>query len=86
MAYYDLFLLAFDGDFFARIEGCVASEGAVDPPGWADEHRWAVAASPTFADRYASALVSGVPNPGRDPAVIPDADLLAAVQAIAVEP
>ena len=86
MAYYDLYLLTFDGDFFARLEAAVASEGAVDPPQWAEDHRWAVAAAPGFADKYASALAGGVEHPGRDQAVISDAELLSAVQAVANEP
>lgn len=82
MAYYDLYLLAFDADFYARTEAAAASESITDPPQWADDHRWELAAAPGFADAYASALAGGVQTPGRDQAVIPDADLLAAVQAI----
>ena len=50
---------------------------------WAATHVWAVAAAPGFADAYSSALAGGVPTPGRDPAVITDAMLLGAVQALA---
>ena len=82
MAYYDLYLLAFDGDFFARTEAVAASEGAADPPQWAEDNRWGVAASPGFSDAYASALVGGAEYPGRDESVISDPQLLAAVQAI----
>ena len=81
MAYYDLYLLAFDADFYARTEAAAAEQGYPNPPQWADDHRWDMAAAPTFADRYASALAGGVQNPGRDQAVISDDDLRAAVQA-----
>ena len=84
MAYWDLYLLTFDADFYARTEAAAASEGAADPAQWADDNRWGVAAAPGFADKYASALAGGVQTPGRDQAVISDAELLSAVQAVGV--
>lgn len=84
MAYYDISLLAADYDFTSRVRACAASEGATDPVQWAMDHIWQVAGAPTFGDRYAYAIATGVPNPGRDPSVIPDADILSAVQAIGV--
>lgn len=82
MAYYDLYLLAFDPDFYARTEAAAAEQGYANPPQWADDHRWPLAAQPTFADKYASALAGGVPTPGRDQSVISDDEIRAAVQAI----
>jgi hypothetical protein len=82
MAYWDLYLLTFDPDFYARTEAAAAEQNQPDPPQWADDHRWEVAAAPGFADAYASALAGGVQNPGRDESVISDAQLRAAVQAI----
>lgn len=82
MAYWDLNMLASDADFLARTVACAASEGLPDPDYWAVAHRWEVCAAPGFADAYASALAGNVPNPGRDPAVISDAQLLAQVQAL----
>jgi hypothetical protein len=82
MAYWDLYSLAFDADFYARTEAAAAEQNYPDPPVWADTHRWELAAAPTFAEKYASAIAGGVPNPGRDEAVIPDADIRAAVQTI----
>lgn len=89
MAYYDLYLLTQDVDFYARSAACYASEtattpgGADNPNGWVSEHIWDLASAPGFADQYASAIAGGVPNPGRDPAVISDGQILSAVQAIA---
>lgn len=82
MAYWDLSQLVVDPDFGTRVAACYASEGHTDPdPGsWAQMNGWEVAASPGFADAYASAVAGGVPNPGRDPAVISDAQILSAVQ------
>lgn len=87
MAYYDVFLMTQDADFFARTAACYATEtegdqAAANPNGWASEHIWDMAAAPGFSDAYASAIAGGVPNPGRDPAVISDAQILSAVQAI----
>lgn len=83
MAYYDGYLLATDQDFLSR---CGMAAEAEPPPlnfDWGVEHRYALASSPGFSDAYASALVAGVPDPGRDPSVISDAQILSAVQALA---
>ena len=90
MAYWDAAQLSQDGDFNLRLAACAAQE--IDIPAdssalrWAGEHQWEIAAAPGFADKYASAVAANVPNPGRDPAVISDADILAAVQATAAAP
>ena len=82
MAYSDQALLSVDDDFLNRIAACAAVEVPDDlPQPWASAHIWRIAASPGFADAYASALAGGVPRPGNDPAVISDAQILAAVQA-----
>lgn len=89
MAYWDQAQLSRDPDFTQRLAAAGAVEvtaAAADPLGWAVEHQWAVAASPGFADAYASAVASGVERPGQDPAVISDAQILAAVQALFPDP
>jgi hypothetical protein len=58
-----------------------APTSTLHPTAWADQNQWQIAAAPGFADQYQYALESGVPNPGDDPAVITDAQVLAAVQA-----
>lgn len=85
MGYYEQSLLSQDADFAARCTACAASEGADDPAAWQWEHRYDIAAAPGFADAYSSAIAGGVEFPGRDPAVISDEQILAAVQAIGVE-
>ena len=87
MAYYDISLLAADYDFTARTTAAYTTEtlgapGDVLPAQWAAEHAWDMAAQPGFGDAYASAIAGSVPNPGRDQAVISDAQILSAVQAI----
>jgi hypothetical protein len=82
MAYYDQALLTQDGDFYLRLGACAEVEQDLEPGlVWASTHQASIAAAPGFADAYASALASGVPNPGRDPAVISDQMILSAVQA-----
>lgn len=84
MAFFDISLLAADSDFNNRIAACAQTEGLVteSAPQWASDHAWQLAASPGFGDAYASAIVAGIPNPGRDQSVISDAQILAAVQAL----
>lgn len=87
MAYYDISLLANDGDFSQRTMACYATETLESPQAdfpaqWWSNHSWDMAAMPGFGDAYASAVASGVENPGRDPAVITDGQILSAVQAI----
>lgn len=86
MAYYDVALLRLDTQFLQRVAACYATETPLgtgdDPDVWANVHGWDVAAQPGFGDAYASALAAGVVNPGSDPSVISDAQLLSAVQAI----
>jgi len=86
MAYYDVFLLTQDFDFQARVTAAYATEtvnaDGENPNAWMGEHIWDIAAQPGFGDAYASAIAGSVPNPGRDPAVISDAMILSAVQAV----
>ena len=87
MAYYDVSVLANDGDFASRTMACIAIEApdtaTSTPYAWWSEHNWDMASQPGFGDAYASAIASGVENPGRDAAVISDAQILSAVQSIA---
>lgn len=87
MAYYDIALLSGDGDFIARTAAAYATESLADPAhenasNWATEHAWDMAAAPGFGDAYASAIAGGIERPGKDPAVISDAQILSATQAI----
>ena len=89
MAYSDVALLAADQDFRARATAAVSIETEQgnlalvdDPPRWVFERNWRYAAQPGFGDAYAYAILNGVERPGNDPAVISDAQILAATYAI----
>lgn len=84
MAYYDVSLLSNDNDFRNRCTACYSAERPSDngPTGWVADHAWQLASTPSFGDKYAYAIATGVPAPGRDESVISDGDILAAVQAI----
>lgn len=85
MAYFDQAMLSNDGDFFQRVAACAQNEinlGATHPTKWASDHIWEIAAAPGFADAYATAVLNGVEQPGRDPSVISDEQILAAVVAV----
>lgn len=80
MSLYTTHLLSNDEDFKSRAIAAAAIEGAPTPFDWALENRHLIAAAPGFGDKYASALVNGVENPGRDEAVIADGEITARVQ------
>jgi hypothetical protein len=87
--YTDVAALATDGNFRNRIAACASTEqvvgadlGGLHPTAWADTYQWQIASSPGFGDAYASAVAGGVENPGADPAVVTDEQVLAAVQAV----
>lgn len=84
MAYSDVALLSNDGDFINRCAACYSTETLTNGYQWAYDNNWVLAATPSFGDKYASALAAGVPRPGNDQAVISDGDILAAVQALNV--
>lgn len=82
MAYSDIAELSSDNDFIRRSTACAATEGESNPPLWASDNQWRMAATPGFGDKYASAVAGGVPRPGNDQSVISDGDILSAVQSI----
>lgn len=89
MAYYDVAVLSEDNNFRLRVAACYAVEtadypiqGRVDPVSWGSDYAWLMAAQPGFGDAYAYAVVNENPEPGRDPAVITDGQILSAVQAL----
>lgn len=83
MAYFDVFSLTVDNDFFNRVSASyVIESGAPNPNPWIADHIWQVSASPGFGDKYASALANGIARPGKDQSVISDLEILSAVQAV----
>jgi hypothetical protein len=72
-----------------RLSAAAAEEqaaGAVleptDPGGWAYTYRWHLVSAPGWGDAWASAEAAGNPDPGRDEAVITDAQILSQTQAV----
>lgn len=84
MSYTAQAQLSNDSDFIARVAACAAVEveHIYQPMQWAHDHVWWISAAPGFADAYEYALLNGNENPGQDPAVITDAQILSAVQAV----
>jgi hypothetical protein len=83
MAYWDIATMSADTDLTARVSASAAQEGKPDPRNWAADNMLVLAASPGWSEAWASALAGGNEAPGRDPAVITDGMILAAVQASA---
>lgn len=82
MAYWDVAQMSHDPDLQERVQACAAQEQDADPYAWAAEHMLALAAQPGWSEAWASAVAGGVPNPGRDQAVISDGMVLSGVQAV----
>lgn len=87
MSYSSQAQLSNDSDFIQRTAAAAAVEvpKTHQPQQWAVDHIWWMAASPGFADAYESALAGSVDRPGNDPAVISDAQILSAIQALLAE-
>jgi len=87
MSYASQAQLANDAAFRNRVSACAAVEipHTHQPVQWTNDHIWWVSAAPGFADAYEYAVNTGVVNPGGDPAVITDSQILSAVQAIGAE-
>jgi hypothetical protein len=82
MSYWDVANLSDDPDFRARCTASLAQEGHDSPEQQAYAWRWQYAGQPGFGAAYATAILNEVPNPGRDPAVISDGQILSATQAL----
>lgn len=82
MAYSDIALLSSDSDFIMRVSACAATESIAEPNRWAMDHQWQMAAVPTFGEKYAYAIATGVARPGNDQSVIGDGEILSAVQSM----
>lgn len=83
MSYAGQAALAQDQHFRDRVAACAATQGIQQADKWAADNSWLLSAAPGFADAYSYAQEVGViARPGQDPGVIPDQDILAAVQTI----
>ena len=75
---------ASDSDLRRRVAACFAQQttGTEQPEALASVHMWRIAADNDIAAAYAYGVDSNVERPGRDEAVVTDAAILAAVDAI----
>ena len=88
MSYASIAQAAVSGSLRYRIAACIAQEGGAGDTlqtsalGCADQIMWQCCAEPGWGEAWESALVAEPPNPdpGNDPAVISDSQILAAVQ------
>lgn len=83
MSYTSIHRCANDEAFQARLMAAAAQEGS-DNPEYAMSVllRWPVSSATDIAEAYEYAINSSNPNPGGDPTVITDAQILAKVQPI----
>ena len=84
--YLEVAAITENGSMNKRVAACAAQEGGEaigDPTQWAYDHRFGWASAPGWGAKWASAVASGIPDPGADTSVISDADVLAQLQAMA---
>jgi hypothetical protein len=84
VSYNAIAAAAADPHLKARVAACFAQEttGVEQPTALAELHMWRIVANGPIADAYSYAVATDVPNPGKDEAVVTDANILAAVEAI----
>jgi hypothetical protein len=89
MGYVDVWHMTGSQSLQGRLAAAAAEEqatGAVlDPPtadGWVTVYRWHLCAAPGWGDAWASAVAAGRDDPGADPSVITDQQILSQTQAV----
>ena len=84
MSYNAIAAAAVDADLKKRVAACFAQEttGVEQPPALAELHMWRIVATSPIADAYSYAVATDVPDPGSNEAVVTDAAILDAVEAI----
>lgn len=89
MVYNTMVQIANSSTLTQRIAAAAATQEIEDPVGWAQAHRWVLAAQPGWADAWAYAedtkTIEENPDTGVREAVINESMILAAVQAIITE-
>jgi len=64
-----------------RLIACAAEQKKVKPyQNWVLDRIWDIAVSPGWSAKWESAVASENPDPGADPAVISDQDILGVIQ------
>jgi hypothetical protein len=87
MAYLTQSIMADDPYLRLRVASCAAQQGCaenrgIDPDMWTLEWRRVWASAPGWSEAWESAVTSGVPDPGADPGVVTDSQILAQVQSM----
>lgn len=90
MTHYNVSQLAADPDFLSRVTASYSVESLsrigdpnyLYPESWTAQYAWLMAAQPGFGEAYAYAILTEAEEPGRNPAVITDAQITAGVQSI----
>jgi hypothetical protein len=86
MSYSTIATIEQSATLLGRVTAAVATE--TDPaegnnrfgPQWTGDRSWDIAATPGWAEKWESAVAGGITDPGANPGVITDADILARVQ------
>jgi hypothetical protein len=87
MSYSTIHQCANDEAFQARLTAAAAQEGHANPEyAMSALLRWPVSSATDIAAAYEYAVNADNPDPGGDPTVITDGQILSAVQAILNEP
>ena len=82
-SYLTISVVAVDQNMLNRVTACAAQQGVHNSPhSWAAQNQYAWASSPTWAEKWDYAVANGVEEPGADPAVITDIDILTTVQGL----
>lgn len=83
MTYSDIATITESPSLRRRLTAAAAQEHKTPPyESWVAQNIWAIAASPGWADAWASAVAGGVTDPGANESVITDGMILAVVQPI----
>jgi hypothetical protein len=89
-SYLTISVIAADQNMIDRVTACAAQQQQGRdigyPPHWAREHAFDWAASPSWGEKWDYARATHEDpayQPGADPAVITDGDILATIQALA---
>lgn len=81
MSYWDIAEMSQDNYLQQRIVACAVQEGKSQD--WARENFMLICGSPGWAEAWASASANpDIENPGKDPGVITDGQILSAVQGL----
>ena len=81
-SYLTISVIARDNNMMNRVTACAAQQGISSPGGWAGQYAYEWAAAPGWAEKWDYAVAGAVEEPGADPAVITDGDILAQIQSM----